>query len=193
MQGARRTILNMKRILVTACLLVFLVGALPSQAGAARRLETLGKDAAGDSQPALDLVWLSAGADRETLEIRLGIAGMTPVMGGYPALPGIEWTFDVGPRTFVAEAVADTGGPAFYLFEMKGDSFVQLASPTGTYNPDDGYASILVPLSEIGARRGSVISGVGKKGTEDVDAHVHLGATTHYPDRMATTKDIVVP
>ncbi|HWL65348.1 MAG TPA: hypothetical protein VNP73_05175, partial [Actinomycetota bacterium] len=119
--------------------------------------------------------------------------GMTPVMGGYPALPGIEWTFDVGPRTFVAEAVADTSGPAFYLFELKGGSFVQLATPSGTYNPDDGYASILVPLSEIGARRASVISGVGKKGTEDVDAHVHLGATTHYPDRMATTKDIVVP
>lgn len=68
-----------------------------------------------------------------------------------------------------------------------------LYSPHGTYNWQDGFISIHVPLADIGAKRGTVISGAGKKGTEDVDAHVHLGATDYYADRLATTKDYVVP
>jgi hypothetical protein len=180
----------MKRLVIAV--IVACLSAGPAGA-ASRRPVLLGTDAAGDSPPGLDLTYLSAAADRKLLEIRIGIAGMTPGTGGYPALPGIEWTFTVGGRTFIAEAVAGTPNPDFYLFELRKGTFKQLKSPTGTYNPADGYTKILVPLKAIGAKRGSRISGVGKRGTEDVDAHVHLGATTHYPDKMATKRDIRVP
>src|SRR5918999_3045670 len=185
---------RMRRFLVLLLVQVLIAVALGSPAGAApRRPVVLGTDAAGDSQPGLDLTYLSAAADRKLLEIRIGIAGMTPGIGGYPALPGIEWIFTVGGRTFIAEAVAGTPDPEFYLFELQKGTFKQLKSPKGTYDPADGYTKILVPLKSIGAKRGSRISGVGKRGTEDVDAHVHLGATTHYPDKMATKRDIRVP
>jgi hypothetical protein len=52
---------------------------------------------------------------------------------------------------------------------------------------------MLVPLKTIGAKKGTVISGTGSPGTEDVDAHIHYLAGTSYPDLMATTKDFVVP
>jgi hypothetical protein len=177
----------MKRVLAT--LIVLVLAASPVMA-APRRPVLLGTDAAGDSQPGLDLTYLAAAADRRVLEIRIGIAGMTPGIGGYPELPGIEWVFKVGGRKFIAEAVASVPNPRFYLFEMSKKGFKQLGNPKGTYNWTDGFTSILVPLKTIGAKRGSRISGAGKK---DVDAHVHLGATTHYPDKMTTNRSIRVP
>lgn len=174
-------------------LIVVTVAALAAPAAGGPKLKTLGTDAEGDGPPALDITYLEVRSTKEKLEIRIGVAGMLPMIGGYPELPGIEWIFDVKKRTFIAEGVARRSGPEFFLFEDKGDSFEQLASPEGTYDPDDGYISILVPLDVIGAASGTKISGVGKKGTEDVDAHVHLGPETHYPDRMATTKDYVIP
>jgi hypothetical protein len=178
------------RLLAAAALIT---GCLATPAGAGPKLKTLGTDPAGDGPPALDITYLQVGRTGSDLDIRIGISGMFPQTGGYPELPGIEWIFDVGSRTFIAEAVAGTSSPAFYLFEMKGDAYEQLESPEGTYDHANGYASILVPLETIGARAGSRISGTGPKGTDDVDAHVHLGPQTHYADVMASTKDYVVP
>jgi hypothetical protein len=181
--------MRLHRVLCLA--LVALAVAAPATAGP--KLSRLGTDPAGDGPPALDVVYLDVGRAGKNLDIRIGVANMIPPGGGYPSLPGIEWIFEVGNRTFIAEGVATTGEGDFYLFEKKGDTYAQLDAPTGTYNWDDGFIKILVPLEDIGAGSGSVISGVGKKGTEDVDAHVHLGAADYYADTLATTKDYVVP
>lgn len=162
-------------------------------ASAAPGVKRLGTDPAGDGPPALDVTYLDVGGHDATLEIRIGVDGMLPALGGYPELPGIEWTFDIGGRTFIAEGAVQNGAGSFYLFELKDGSFTQLDSPEGTYNPEDGYIGIHVPYKDIGARKGMKVSGTGPKGTEDVDAHVHAGATTHYPDFLATTKDFILP
>lgn len=179
--------------MVFALFAALVVGAAPAGAGQDAGFKRLGTDPAGDGHPALDVTFLDVGKTGKNLEIRIGLDNMLPVTGGYPDLPGVEWTFDVKDRTFVAEAVATTGEPDFYLFELKGDTFTQLESPTGTYDSADGYASVLVPLKTIGASRGTKISGT--KGLEhgDVDAHVHLLATTYYPDGMQTKKAFIVP
>ena len=169
-----------------------LVSAL-SPASAGSGLKRLGTDPAGDGPPALDVTFLDVGAHGGTLEIRIGVDGMLPGLAGYPELPGIEWTFDSAGRTFLAEAAIVGGEPSFYLFELKGDAFTQLDTPEGTYDSADGFISIHVPYKDIGARSGMKISGMGPKGTEDVDAHVHAGVTTYYPDYLATTKDFVLP
>ena len=170
-----------------------LVAAL-TPASAAPKLTRLGTDPAGDGPPALDVTYLDVGGHSGTLEIRIGVEGMLPVLGGYPELPGIEWIFDVGGRTFLAEAAIVSGEGTYFLFELNKDgSFQQLDPPQGTYDSADGFISIHVPYKDIGARKGMKISGTGPKGTEDVDAHVHAGVTTHYPDYLATTKDFILP
>jgi hypothetical protein len=181
----------MKKLLL-ALTAVCLVASL-APASAAPKLVRLAEDPAGDAPPALDITYLEVGGHQGILEIRIGVSGMLPVLAGYPELPGIEWTFDVGGRTFIAEAAIQNGQPAFFLFELKGGAFNQLDSPEGTYDAADGYFSIHVPYSDIGARRGMKVSGTGPKGTEDVDAHVHALATTHYPDYAASTKDFKLP
>ena len=177
------------RLLLAAALITAL--AAPAHAGGG--LSRLGEDPSGDALPALDVTYLEVGRTGSNLEIRIGVANMIPPGGGYPMLPGIEWTFDVKGRTYIAEGVATTREPDFYLFMKKGDSYEQLDSPHGTYDWQDGFISIHVPLKDIGAKSGTVVSGVGKKGTEDVDSHVHFGVYDYYADRMATTKDYVVP
>jgi hypothetical protein len=181
-----------RKLSVLSLLALLVMTALPAGA-AGPALKTLGTDPAGDGHPALDVTFLQVGKNGKNLEIRIGLDGMLPVTGGYPDLPGVEWTFDVKDRTFLAEAVATAAGPDFYLFELKGEAFTQLESPTGTYDPADGYASVLVPLKTIGAKSGVRISGT--KGLEhgDVDAHVHLVAETYYPDGMQTKKSYVLP
>jgi hypothetical protein len=181
----------MRRYLALAVVLLLVVAFAPA-ATAGGGVKRLGDDPANDAPPALDVTFLDVGATGQTLEVRIGIAGMLPGTGGYPTLPGIEWTFDIGGRTFVAEAVADQE-PTFYLFEFKGGAYTQLDSPSGSYDHANGYASILIPFDDIGARSGVKVSGTGKKGTEDVDAHVHLGPQTYYADAMASTKDFVIP
>jgi hypothetical protein len=173
-----------------------LMVALPvAVAGAepAEHLARLGTDPAGDGLPALDVTYLDVGKLGKDLEIRIGIDKMLPVVGGYPKAPGIEWIFDVKGRRFVAEVVAGARVPEFYLFELKGDSFTQLPSPKGTYDPANGYASVLVPLKAIGAKSGIKISGADDLEHGDVDAHVHVGRETIYPDGMQTKKDYVIP
>ena len=182
----------MKKTLVTLALCAAVaVSALPAHAKGG--FKTLGTDPAGDGQPGLDVTYLKVGRTGADLEVRIGLQ-MLPQLAGYPDLPGIEWVFDASGRTFVAEAVKTVNGADFYLFELKEDgSFEQLAQPEGTYTGSDGYASILVPLETIGARKGTVIKGTDGLEHGDVDAHVHVGPQTHYPDGMETNKAFIVP
>ncbi|HJR45254.1 MAG TPA: hypothetical protein VJ927_06580 [Actinomycetota bacterium] len=182
----------MRRVLIAAITALMILPLAPSGAAKTRFVE-LGTDPAGDGVPALDVTYLQVGKTGSALEIRIGIDKMLPVVAGYPDLPGIEWVFDVKGRRFIAEAVASADGPLFFLFEEKDGAFEQLESPEGTYDPADGYASIIVPLKTIGAKSGVKISGADGLENGDVDAHVHLLATTVYPDGMQTTKDYVVP
>lgn len=160
----------------------------------------LGTDPAGDGPPALDVTYLDVTTAKKSLEIRIGVEGMFPVLGGYPEGPGIEWIFTVGKRSFIAEAVASRT-PKFFFFELKGHSYEQLQGITGTYDPADGFIRMLVPLKLIGAKAGSVVEGfheplemINKENGTDVDAHVHNPAGgTEYLDDMKTTKNYVVP
>jgi hypothetical protein len=202
----------MRKILVSLALCAA-VAASAVPAHAKEGFKTLGTDPAGDGLPGLDVTSLQVGRTGSNLEIRIGLE-MLPAVAGYPDLPGIEWVFDVQPRaprckgtgnriciaeaavtrTFVAEAVKTADGQAFYLFELNPDgSFEQIAQPEGTYVADDGYASILVPLDAIGASKGTKIKGTDGLEHGDVDAHVHIGTVTHYPDGMETDKTYVVP
>ncbi len=180
-----------------AVLAVAALVAAPASADPA--MKELGTDPANDAPPALDLTYLQVGrndvllADGKTLkalEIRLGVFGMLPVVGGYDSLPGIQWAFDVKGRTFVAEAYVSAGQPQFVLFELTGDTFQDLGELAGTYDWNDGYISMFVPLKTIKAKRGTVISGHGEE--NDADAHVH-GAGTYYADYLTTTEDYIVP
>lgn len=192
MEEPAANFLDMRKMLTV---LTALLVALPIAAAGAKPpagLVRLGTDPAGDGYPALDITYLDVGKSGKNLEIRIGIDKMLPVIGGYPAAPGIEWVFEVKDRTFIAEAVADRT-PDFYLFELKDGSFTQLPSPEGTYDPADGYTSILVPLKTIGAKSGVRISGADGLENGDVDAHVHAGPQTVYPDGMQTKKDYVIP
>jgi hypothetical protein len=182
----------MRKILVGA-LSVLLVGCLTLPSGAAVKMTRLGEDPAGDGTPTLDVTYLDVGRAGDALEIRIGMATILPVVRAIPPeAPGVEWIFDVKGRTFVAEGVPGTT-PTFYLFELMDDgSATQLETPQGTYDAEDGYVMLMIPLKTIGAKKGTVISGTGPKGTEDVDAHIHFGVADEYPDRMATTKDFVV-
>lgn len=181
----------MRKVLVAA-LAATLALTLAGPSGAASKMTRLGTDPANDGPPSLDVTFLDVGRTGSSLEIHIGVANILPEIRSIPEAPGIEWVFDVKGRTFVAEGVPGRA-PTFYLFELGDDGVAtQLESPQGTYDAADGYVMMLVPLKTIGAKRGTVISGTGSTGTEDVDSHVHHVGTT-YPDLMATTKDFVVP
>lgn len=183
----------MKKTLVSLALCGLLAATAAPATAAKGGFKTLGEDPAGDGIPGLDVTYLKVGRTGDALEIRIGLQ-MLPQLAGYPDLPGIEWIFDVKGKTFLAEAVKTTSGADFYLFELSDDgSFRQLTSPTGTYEGADGYASVLVPLKDIGAKKGTVIKGTDGLPNGDVDAHVHVGPQTHYPDGMETDKAYVVP
>lgn len=178
----------MKKTLCSFVAFAFALSGI-SGAGAAAQLKRLGEDPAGDGPVGLDLTYLDVGRHGADMHIRIGVE-MVPGIAGYPELPGIEWTFKVGGRTFIAEGVSGST-PTFYLFEQTADGFTQLDSPTGTYSADDGFIDIFVPLKTIGAKRGSVVTGVENPDAGgDVDAHVHIGAATEYPDAFTTTKSI---
>jgi hypothetical protein len=182
----------MKKTLLSLALCGLLAASVAPAQAAKSGLQTLGTDPSGDGVAGLDVTYLKVGRTGADLEIRIGLE-MLPQLAGYPDLPGIEWTFDANGRTFVAEAVKTTDGSDFYLFELAEDgSFHQLGNPTGTYDAASGYASILVPLADIGARKGTVIKGTDGLENGDVDAHVHVGPVTQYPDGMETDKTYVV-
>jgi hypothetical protein len=183
----------MKKTLVSLALCGLLAATAAPATAAKSGLKTLGTDPSGDGIPGLDVTYLKVGRTGDALEIRIGLE-MLPQLAGYPDLPGIEWVFDVNGKTFLAEAVKTRDGEDFYLFELADDgSFEQLTAPTGTYNGADGYASVIVPLKDIGAKKGTVIKGTDGLPNGDVDAHVHVGPQTHYPDGMETDKTYVVP
>lgn len=184
----------MRKTVVSLALCAALAaGIAPANAGKTGGFKTLGTDPAGDGLPGLDVTFLQVGRTGAELEIRIGLQ-MAPQIAGYPDLPGIEWIFDVKDRTFLAEAVKTTSGADFYLFELNDDgTYQQLDAPKGTYEGSDGYASVIVPLETIGARKGTVIKGTDGLENGDVDAHVHVGPQTYYPDGMETEKSYVVP
>lgn len=179
--------------MLCSMLLALVASALPlAAAGAETKMTVLGEDPSGDGPPALDVTYLAVGKAGKDLAIHIGVDGMLPGIGGYPQLPGIQWAFDVKDRTFVAEAFVNNRNPRFLLFELKDGTFNQLGDIEGTYDFADGYIGMLVPLKDIGAKKGTKISGMGPKGTDDVDAHVHIGPVTHVADALATEKDYVV-
>ncbi len=167
------------KILMAALVAVLMVAG-PASAGGPQRL---GEDPTLDGPPALDITYLDAQKLGKDLEIRIGINGMLPGIGGYPTLPGIEWLFTTGKRTFLAEAYVDNTQGAYLLFEQVGDTYELLGELEGTYDFANGYLSVLVPFKDIGAKRGTTISGAGEN---DVDSHVHHAGTT-YTDMMTTT------
>jgi hypothetical protein len=192
----------MLKVASVVAALALLSGAItPAEAGP--RFKTLGTDPAGDAPPALDLTYLKVGQAalktdeglKRAFEIRIGVEGMLPELGGYPDVPGIEWVFKIADRVFIAEGVAGRT-PRFFLFEMTPDGFEQLESPFGTYDWEDGFIRIVVPLELVGARRGSVVTGevVDELGADgDVDAHLHIGPETYYADAFKTSGRFVIP
>jgi hypothetical protein len=182
---------------LAALLAASVVAALPAPAvSAAPKLKVLGTDPALDGPPSMDLTSIAVARMGKALQIRLDLELMTPPWGSaIPLLPGVQWAFDVKGRTFVAEAYTDPqAGPGFLLFEiLDNGGFEQLATIDGSYDWQDGFVDLFVPLKLIRAKSGTKISGTGKKGTEDVDFHIHAGPQTHYADKMATTKDFIVP
>lgn len=168
--------------------------------GSEVKMTRLGSDAIGDGPPALDITFLDVGRNKDALEIRIGIDKMIPVVGGYPEGPGIEWIFTTGKRSFIAEAVASRV-PKFFFFELKRHSYEQLQGITGTYDWNEGFIRMLVPLELIGAKKGTVISGfhkplemINKDNGTDVDSHIHTTpGQTEYFDDLKTTKSFRVP
>lgn len=189
----------MKRSVLLLVALALMVGsAIPSTA--APKPTRLGTDPTGDGPPALDITFLDVTTTDGSLEIRIGLDKMVPVFGGYPEGPGIEWIFTAGKRSFIAEAVA-ARTPKFFFFELFGHSYEQLQGMTGTYDPNDGFIRMLVPLELIGAKKGTLIEGyhkplpmITKDNGTDVDAHVHNPAGgTYYLDDLETTKTYRIP
>ena len=195
----------MRKVLVGA--LVGCLMAVPISGAFGRApVKRLGTDPSRDSAPAIDITYLDVtthgiltdDGPKRGLEIRIGLDGMLPTLGSYPEVPAFEWIFQTGGRRFIAEAVAGRT-PRFFLFELHDDSYEQLAAPWGAFDPAAGYLKILVPLDAIGAKKGSVITGVrepleiiGNNGA-DVDVHAHHATGTEYIDEMTTTKSYVVP
>jgi hypothetical protein len=177
------------KLKVTALATTLLLLAAP--VGAAGKMKHMGSDPALDAPPALDITYLEVGRDGTDLKVHIGINGMLPAIGGYPALPGIQWAFVSNGRTFIAEAFVDGAAPAFLLFEDEGDSFTQLATLEGTYDFADGFIGLDVPLKLIDAKKGSKIKGISD--LPDVDAHVHFGVTDYVADTLDTTKSFIVP
>lgn len=188
----------MKRTVAFVAALMVMSLSLPSSA--APKMARLGTDPVGDGPPALDLTFLDVGRTKDALEIRIGIDKMFPLVGGYPEGPGIEWLFTAGKRSFIAEVVAGRV-PKFFFFELFGHSYEQLQGMTGTYDSNEGFIRMLVPLDLIGAKKGTLVTGykaplamIQKGEGNDVDAHMHTTpGQTEYFDYMTTTKSFRIP
>ena len=156
------------------------------------KMKVLGTDPTMDAPPALDLVSLSTGRTGSNLDIRIGIDGMFPTVRGYDLLPGIEWAFETdGGRHFIAEAYLMATEPQFLLFESTNGSYEQIADLTGTYEPSDGYISMLVPLKSIGAKSGTVVA--GDQEFDGHDANSHLDDPEVFIDELDTDKSFRIP
>ena len=158
-------------------------------AGAGGGMSVLGTDPALDALPGSDLTQLAVATHGSDLHIQFTFANSIPVAGTYGPPTGVQWAFKVKNKTFVAEAYPDGASFGYVLFEIKGDTFTQVATLEGQWDTIAGVLDIFVPLNEIGAEKGTKIAGAGKN---DVDVHVHALVTTYYPDQMTTKKDFVV-
>ena len=171
---------------------VFAAAALSTQAVAAEpKMKQIGIDAAFDAAPAVDLTYLKVGRAGDKLEVRFGLNGMLPAQGSYPKA-GIEWAFKSAGRTFVAEGHPDAGAQFFTLFEVQGGGLTQVAMLEGSFESEQGYMVLWVPLNEIGATKGTRIVGAALDGSNDVDIHQHAGPVSPAMDSMATTQPYVV-
>lgn len=163
---------------------------LPSGATAAP-MKVLGTDPVLDGPPAADLVSLAAAVHGPDLHVQIGLAQALPVQGSYPGA-GIEWSFDVRGRTFLAEAHPEPGEMRYTLFEVQADSLRQVKILDGAFDAGTGLIDMYVPLATIGARKGTTISGAGDGSTPDVDIHQHAGPASPQLDALTTTSDFVV-
>jgi len=175
---------------VTAVAVLAVSVFMAPSAGAAPKMKQLGIDPALDAPYGADLAALMVASHGGDLHLRIELAGALPVQGSYPGA-GIQWTFDVRGRTFVAEGHPEPGGEFIYtLFEVVDGAFTQLAQLEGNFDPS-GLLDMFVPLSGIGARKGTRISGTGT--ADDVEVHQHAGPVGPLLDTMSTTSDFVVP
>lgn len=152
-------------------------------------MTVLGTDPALDAAPAADVTELAIATEGDELHLRFSLANSIPVAG---TAAGIEWTFTLRGRTFVAEGFREQEGTGFryLLFEKFGDkTYVQRHDLEGRFDTFTGVMDIFVPLGSISAEPGRRIVGAGKG---DVDVHVFAGATI-YLDTLTTTKGYVVP
>ena len=144
--------------------------------------------------PAADIMELSVGRDGSNLVVLVHLFSGIPAQGSYPGA-GIEWSFDVRGRTYVAEGHPEPGEMRYTLFEVINDTFTQIENARrGRSIRLTGEMVMNIPLGLIGAKPGTKVSGTGPKGTEDVDIHQHAGpAGSPLLDSMATSRDYVVP
>jgi len=171
---------------------VFAATALSTQAVAAEpKMKQIGIDAAFDAAPAVDLTYLKVGRAGDKLEVRFGLNGMLPVQGSYPQA-GIEWAFKSAGRTFVAEGHPDAGTHFFTLFEVQGGALSQIAILEGSFEAEQGYMVLWVPLNEIGASKGTRVVGARLDGSSDVDIHQHAGPVSPVVDSMTTSQGYIV-
>ena len=175
---------------VTAVAVLAVSVLMAPQAGAAPTMKQIGIDPALDAPYGADLAALLVSSHGGDLHLRIELAGALPVQGSYPGA-GIEWSFDVRGRTFIAEGHPEAGGEFLYtLYEVVDGTFTQLAQLEGNFD-SSGLLDMYVPLREIGARKGTRISGTGT--ADDVNIHQHAGPVSPLLDTMSTTSDFVVP
>jgi hypothetical protein len=160
-------------------------------AAAAAPMKVLGTDPALDGPPGADLVSLAAATHGSDFHIQIGLADALPVQGSYPGA-GIEWTFEVRGRTFLAEAHPEPGAMRYTLFELVAGQLRQIEVLDGAFDTDAGLIDMYVPLQSIGARKGTRISGAGDGSSPDADIHQHAGVASQELDTMTTTSDFVV-
>ena len=183
--------MSRKSICSGAVALALAVATMLPGAATAAPMKVLGTDPALDGPPAADLVSLAAATHGSDFHVQIGLANALPVQGSYPGA-GIEWTFEVKARTFLVEAHPEPGAMRYTLFEIVGDQLRQVKILEGAFDATTGLIDVYVPLSSIGARKGTKISGAGDGSSPDADIHQHAGVTSQELDSMTTTSDFVV-
>ncbi len=114
---------------------------LPSGATAGpTKMKVLGTDPTLDGPVAADLVSLAVATHGSDLHVRIELANALPVQGSYPGA-GIEWTFDVKGRRFLAEAHPEPGAMRYTLFEIAGDQLRQVQTSRAPSTPTRGSST----------------------------------------------------
>jgi len=163
--------------------------AVPS-AAAAGDSKVLGTDAENDAPPGADLVALHAAQKGRDLHVRI-VLSLIPGLGSYPEA-GIQWSFSSRGRTFAVEAHQEAPGEYGYtLYEVIAGAY-KVISPVEGVMGDNGF-DITVPLSSIGASKGTVIKGAPlDSALGDVEMHQHANAASRVLDDFQTTKTFKV-